>query len=180
MLVILIILLDLTYLLLFLLNNQKTFGLSSVKIFGEKYVNKKEIETYESLTRKYKLIEKTAYEIDLIKSRSNYQNFNKTSNPKSNLSSEKKSSVDNSSKIPANDIIKTEDKDEVPIKRKNSIKNDDVPEKKKKVSSNQLMSHVIFCLSGLNKEHKQKIKEMACSLGAEYQRDWNSKCTHLM
>lgn len=84
------------------------------------------------------------------------------------------------SKITANNI-KTEDKDEISsiIKRKNSITNDDAGQKKKK-ELNKLMSDVVFALSGMNKDSKKKIKEMACALGAKYESVWNSKCTHLM
>ncbi|KFM63347.1 DNA repair protein XRCC1, partial [Stegodyphus mimosarum] len=50
----------------------------------------------------------------------------------------------------------------------------------KKKHFNQIMSKVLFALSGFANPLRSKLRNKALKMGAKYRRDWNSSCTHLV
>ncbi len=45
---------------------------------------------------------------------------------------------------------------------------------------NQLMSKVVFCLSGFVNPKRSELRDKAIAMGAKYKADWDTSCTHLM
>ncbi|XP_035231096.1 uncharacterized protein LOC118202968 isoform X2 [Stegodyphus dumicola] len=64
------------------------------------------------------------------------------------------------------------------IKRETSKYN--VQKMNKKKPFNQIMSKVVFVLSGFVNSLRSKLRNKALKMGAKYRGDWNSSCTHLV
>lgn len=50
----------------------------------------------------------------------------------------------------------------------------------KQLPYNQIMSGVIFVMSGIANPRRCRLRDLAIAMGAKYQAKWNRFCTHLM